>query len=601
MNVKMWLIALCGIFLLGIGTLFTANVLISQRVLNEVTMPEITHLLRQKYEYSLKNVVEVEAQNLARRLENITDKKEQYALIEQLTDYQRFFSNNEGYYFTYTTEGIRINVPVNKSANGKDCSDLKDSNGMFFIRELMKTARNGGGFVEYIFDKPGAGKQPKLSYVCMIPGTDVLIGTGIYIDGVQTERERIAALVGEHEARYAMYLRLICLAVVVLIILVAWYVMRVICSPLRQLTRATDEVAKGHLDAHTSLHPRCPREIRALHASVRQMVTSLKENISAAQRKSQEAQKATEEAQEAMSRAEEAARRAESAKREGMLAAAGQLEGMVDIISSASTQLSSQIEQSDRTASQSAQHLSEAATAMNEMNATVQEVARNASNASGASNDTKQRAEAGSQVVHEVVQSIGEVQEVSMHLKKEMEQLGAHAQAITQIMSVISDIADQTNLLALNAAIEAARAGEAGRGFAVVADEVRKLAEKTMSSTQDVSNAIQAIQESTAKSMAAVDNAVSRIADATELANQSGAALQEIVSTADSTFDQIQAIATASEEQSAASEEINRSIITVNDMSRQTANAMSEAAKAVADLAAQAQSLTDLIQEMKRA
>ena len=116
-----------------------------------------------------------------------------------------------------------------------------------------------------------------------------------------------------------------------------------------------------------------------------------------------------------------------------------------------------------------------------------------------------------------------------------------------------------------------------------------------------MSNAIQAIQESTAKSMAAVDNAVSRIADATELANQSGAALREIVSTADGTFDQIQAIATASEEQSAASEEINRSIITVNDMSRQTAKAMSEAAKAVADLAAQAQSLTSLIQEMKRA
>ena len=386
--------------------------------------------------------------------------------------------------------------------------------------------------------------------------------------------------------------------VILLGIGISLFTTRMIVKPLVTTQIFAQAVAGGDLERTLDVHS--TDELGMLADDLRQMVTSLKENISAAQRKSQEAQKATEEAQEAMSRAEEAARRAESAKREGMLAAAGQLEGMVDIISSASTQLSSQIEQSDRTASQSAQHLSEAATAMNEMNATVQEVARNASNASGASNDTKQRAEAGSQVVHEVVQSIGEVQEVSMHLKKEMEQLGAHAQAITQIMSVISDIADQTNLLALNAAIEAARAGEAGRGFAVVADEVRKLAEKTMSSTQDVSNAIQAIQESTAKSMAAVDNAVSRIADATELANQSGAALQEIVSTADSTFDQIQAIATASEEQSAASEEINRSIITVNDMSRQTANAMSEAAKAVADLAAQAQSLTDLIQEMKK-
>ena len=167
-------------------------------------------------------------------------------------------------------------------------------------------------------------------------------------------------------------------------------------------------------------------------------------------------------------------------------------------------------------------------------------------------------------------------------------------------MNVISDIADQTNLLALNAAIEAARAGEAGRGFAVVADEVRKLAEKTMASTNDVGNAIKAIQESTAKSMTGVDQAVERIGEATDLASRSGQALQEIVRNAEATADQVNAIATASEEQSAASEEINQTIVEVNDMSRQTAEAMAEAAKAVTELADQAQNLTGLIHEMKQ-
>ena len=337
-----------------------------------------------------------------------------------------------------------------------------------------------------------------------------------------------------------------------------------------------------------------------VYASIVEMVNALKSHIDNAQRESENAKEQSRKAQEAMQRAEAASQEAQS-KTEAMLVAADKLEQVGGVVSSASTQLSAQIEQSDRGAAESAQRLSEAATAMNEMNATVQEVAQNAGSASTASAETKQKAEAGAEVVEKAVRSIDQVHQMSLELKDDMTQLNGHAQDITRIMGVISDIADQTNLLALNAAIEAARAGDAGRGFAVVADEVRKLAEKTMASTHDVGNAIKAIQESTAKSMIGVDNAVERIGEATELANQSGQALQEIVATVEATGDQVNAIATASEEQSAASEEINQSIVQVNDMSRQTAEAMAEAAKAVSDLAAQAQGLTNLIQELKEA
>ena len=234
------------------------------------------------------------------------------------------------------------------------------------------------------------------------------------------------------------------------------------------------------------------------------------------------------------------------------------------------------------------------AEAARESSSRVREVSDNAETSRG-------QAVTGEKEVHGAVDSIETVKGTILHLKEAMAGLGEKARDIGQVMNVINEVADQTNLLALNAAIEAARAGEAGRGFAVVADEVRKLAEKTMASTNDVGNAITAIQESTAKSMTGVDNAVERIGEANELASRSGAALEEIVATVVATGDQVNAIATASEEQSAASEEINQSIVQVNDMSRQTAEAMGEAAKAVSDLAAQAQGLTNLIQELKEA
>ena len=234
------------------------------------------------------------------------------------------------------------------------------------------------------------------------------------------------------------------------------------------------------------------------------------------------------------------------------------------------------------------------AEAARESSSRVREVSDNAETSRG-------QAVTGEKEVHGAVDSIETVKGTILHLKEAMAGLGEKARDIGQVMNVINEVADQTNLLALNAAIEAARAGEAGRGFAVVADEVRKLAEKTMASTNDVGNAITAIQESTAKSMTGVDNAVERIGEANELASRSGAALEEIVATVVATGDQVNAIATASEEQSAASEEINQSIVQVNDMSRQTAGAMAEASKAVSDLAAQAQRLNELIIRMKEA
>ncbi len=284
---------------------------------------------------------------------------------------------------------------------------------------------------------------------------------------------------------------------------------------------------------------------------------------------------------------------------ENMQKIARELEQVATIASSASEQLSAQIELSENGAQDQADRVATTATALEEMNATVLEIARNAGTTSDSASSVRAEATAGSESMQECVKAMVDVREESLKLQAEMSVLSDHAQAINEIMNVISDIADQTNLLALNAAIEAARAGEAGRGFAVVADEVRNLAEKTMTSTTDVGNAISAIQKSTADNTRLVMGAVEKIERVTEMVNHAGDALMGIVQLADTTADQIRAIATASEEQSATSEEITQAVDTINNIAKENANNMQEARHAVNEVVNQTHVLSQLIEQLQ--
>jgi len=339
-------------------------------------------------------------------------------------------------------------------------------------------------------------------------------------------------------------------------------------------------------------------EIGLLANALRTMIATLKSKIDEAATQGKAAADEAARAQIAMKEAQAAKAQAER-KAEGMLQAAQQLEGVVQVVSSASEELSAQIEQSSRGADEQSGRVRETATAMEEMNATVLEVARNAQQAADVSHQARQQAQEGSKIVTDAVNSIDAVHAQSIAIKEDMDALGKQAEGIGQIMSVIADIADQTNLLALNAAIEAARAGDAGRGFAVVADEVRKLAEKTMTATQEVGNAITGIQEGTRKNIHNVEQAGVSIEEAAKLSARSGESLKQILEFVQLVNDQVQSIATATEQQSAASEEINRSVEQVATISTETAQAMEQASSAVADLAQQSQALQRLIVEMK--
>jgi methyl-accepting chemotaxis protein len=509
----------------------------------------------------------------------------------------RFEKDKSGYFFVYTGTTV-VSVPPKPSLRGKDLSTAKDKNGIFFVKELSKQAAAGGGFVEYIFPKPGKGDQPKLGYAESIPGTDYWIGTGIYIDNIAEEEAAVASAIHEIvQSETLMQLGFIAAILLLVVLPLSLIIIRAITNPLHETMNAADAVANGDLEVR--MNPQGSDEISQMQSSLNAMVATLGENMESIKIKEAEANKQAQAAEAAAQQAREAMEQAAVATREGKMAAADSLAGVVSTLNSTSDDIARMSSEVSHGTEVQMARISEAATAMEEMNATVLEVARNAGEAADHADRSRDIAQEGSQLVSRTVDAMTNLQELTMTLRKNMHKLDEQSEAIGQVMHVINDIADQTNLLALNAAIEAARAGEAGRGFAVVADEVRKLAEKTMSATGEVGNNIQGIQQLTHLNVEGIDNAVEAIDSTTGITDDSGRKLEEIVHMAQETAAQVQSIAAAAEEQSAASEQITRSVDEINNIARDNTELMSQANNDINALAKLAQEITDQVDSLK--
>ncbi|ANC01648.1 methyl-accepting chemotaxis protein [Pseudomonas sp. MH2] len=254
-------------------------------------------------------------------------------------------------------------------------------------------------------------------------------------------------------------------------------------------------------------------------------------------------------------------------------------------IASAAEELSAVTEQTSAGANSQKVETDQVATAMHEMAATVQEVARNAEQASLAATNADGEARAGDKVVGEAINQIERLAAEVNRSTEAMNLLQQESQKIGSVMDVIKSVAEQTNLLALNAAIEAARAGEAGRGFAVVADEVRGLAQRTQKSTEEIEELVASLQNGTQQVANAMLGSRTLTDSSVELARKAGASLESITSTVSGIQSMNQQIAAAAEQQSAVAEEISRSILNVRDVSEQTAAASDETAASSVELA----------------
>lgn len=268
-------------------------------------------------------------------------------------------------------------------------------------------------------------------------------------------------------------------------------------------------------------------------------------------------------------------------------------------ISSAGQQLSVSAEQMSKGSGEQANRSSQVAAASVEMSQTVVDIARNTNDIASSAANTAKIAKEGEQIVSQATKEVEEIARTVDGSAESIRALGQRSNQIGEIVNVIDDIADQTNLLALNAAIEAARAGEQGRGFAVVADEVRKLAERTANSTSEIGGMINAIQNEVDQAVTTMNKVAKKVEVGVNLSGKAGESLRVIVASVDDLLSMVQQIASATEEMSATSDEINRDIEHIAAVSRETSVSSEQTAQASGELAKLSNDLEGIVSQFR--
>ncbi len=513
-----------------------------------------TELMRntitQEKENKLKTMIQCILYKYEKMAENGMGKDELTNILFNELNQTRY-DNGKGYFFVINKEGVMILDPPKPQINGKNVYNMQDKKGNYLFKDMIRIANTqGGGFVRYWWKKPGSGVLPKLTYVSKIPGTDLIIGTGVYIDDIESQVALLKERIKKELLSSMKEAAIMALIALMIVALFGIYIAKQLVKPINTMSDNIDDLIKGEGDL-----------TKRVHLDTNDEFSNLSEKINAFLDNTQSMIK--------------------------------QLKEYVSSLTEYSSNLSSTASEISASTEETTRNLQEMTSAVNDTAQAVDGVARSTENINSLATEV---GEVNQKMLEDTEKRV-ERMKINAHLAKEaMEQIntvGETSKEIGKIVGVINEITDQTNLLALNAAIEAARAGDAGRGFAVVADEVRKLAEKTQRATEEIRNMVTKMQRDTSMAVEKTNKTSDMILEEVETTQQDKENIEDVVARTNNVIDEINST-------SAATEELSSTIAEVDMQAKEIAQASQENAKAVENIARISEQVKSIADEVHR-
>lgn len=524
-RLKVLLIAVVPLFVITVALMAIAQVQLVDLGEQEISLARTDMMKQKQRELEDHVVMAFSAIDRVYRDKSLSREQAQHKAGQILTDLSY---GNDNYIFAFDYAGTTLVHRQNPGLLGKNLIGLQDANGKLMIRELIETARDGGGFVNYVWTLPDGSSGPKLSYARTLPDWQWVIGSGFMVNDIDQYVAELRKETHEQIQQTLIAVLLVGLTLLLIMMIAASWLSRRLVSPLSLTAQAMRNIAEGEGDLTRCLEVGSEDEVgevtrgfNRFSAKIRALVTEVKDGI------------------------------------QELTGATRDMQGVVQATH-------------DEAQNQSVT-TRQVAASVHEMALSAQQVSDSAQAAASSADAADHQAQQGQQLVEDTISTIADLASEVNTAGEAIEQLDCFADQITGVVNVIKDIADQTNLLALNAAIEAARAGEQGRGFAVVADEVRSLATRTQSSTEEIQQMVDQLLTGVATAVSVIDSSKVRTSETIQRARQAGCSLTEITSAVSHISSMNTRIADAAHQQSEVAETIRHNVLHIADIAQRSA------------------------------